>query len=240
MLDLDHRFGLSERGSDFRTELRAGLTTFLTMAYIAFVNPQILADAGMPFDAVFVATCLAAAFSTLIMGVYANYPVALAPGMGLNAFFSYVVVIELGHPWEVALGAVFVAGLLFVLLSLTPVRRWIIDAIPFGLKMGISAGIGLFLGILALENAGIITASPATLVTSGALVDAAPILALLGFCLIVALAARRIPGATIIGVLGVTAAGIGMGVSEWQGLVARPIPRPPCLRSISPVPSKSG
>ena len=121
--DLDHRFGLSQRGSDFRTELRAGLTTFLTMAYIAFVNPQILADAGMPFAAVFVATCLAAAFSTLTMGAYANYPVALAPGMGLNAFFSYVVVIELGHSWEVALGAVFVAGLLFVLLSLTPVRR---------------------------------------------------------------------------------------------------------------------
>ena len=232
MLDLDHRFGLSERGSDFRTELRAGLTTFLTMAYIAFVNPQILADAGMPFDAVFVATCLAAAFSTLIMGLYANYPVALAPGMGLNAFFSYVVVIELGHPWEVALGAVFVAGLLFVVLSLTPVRRWIIDAIPFGLKMGISAGIGLFLGILALKNAGIITASPATLVTSGDLVDAAPILALLGFCLIVALAARRIPGATIIGVLGVTVAGIGMGVSEWQGLVATPPDPTPTLLAL--------
>ncbi|MDE0421312.1 MAG: NCS2 family permease [Gammaproteobacteria bacterium] len=232
MLDLDHRFGLSERGSDFRTELRAGLTTFLTMAYVAFVNPQILADAGMPFDAVFVATCLAAAFSTLIMGLYANYPVALAPGMGLNAFFSYVVVLELGHPWEVALGAVFVAGLLFVMLSLTPVRRWIIDAIPFGLKMGISAGIGLFLGILALKNAGIITASPATLVTSGDLVEAAPILATLGFCLIVALSARRIPGATIIGVLGVTAVGIGIGVSEWQGLVAMPPDPTPTLLAL--------
>lgn len=116
-LDIDHRFRLSDRGSD-RTELRAGLTTFLTMAYVAFVNPQILADAGMPFDAVFVATCLAAAFSTLVMGLYANYPVALAPGMGLNAFFSYVVVIELGYRWEVALGAVFVAGVLFVVLSL--------------------------------------------------------------------------------------------------------------------------
>ena len=230
--DLDHRFALSERGSDFRTELRAGLTTFLTMAYIAFVNPQILADAGMPFDAVFVATCLAAAFSTLIMGLYANYPVALAPGMGLNAFFSYVVVLELGYRWEVALGAVFVAGLLFVVLSLTPVRRWIIDAIPFGLKMGISAGIGLFLGILALKNAGIITASPATLVTSGDLVDAAPILALLGFCLIVSLSARRVPGATIIGVLGVTAVGIGMGVSEWQGLIAPPPDPTPTLLTL--------
>ena len=232
MLDLDHRFGLSERGSDLRTELRAGVTTFLTMAYIAFVNPQILADAGMPFDAVFVATCLAAAFSTLIMGLYANYPVALAPGMGLNAFFSYVVVLELGYRWEVALGAVFVAGLLFVALSLTPVRRWIIDAIPFGLKMGITAGIGLFLGILALKNAGIITASPATLVTSGDLLTAAPVLALVGFCLIVALAARRIPGATIIGVLGVTAVGIAMGVSQWQGLVATPPDPMPTLLAL--------
>lgn len=232
MPGLDYRFALSERGTNIRTELRAGLTTFLTMAYIAFVNPQILADAGMPFDAVFVATCLAAAFSTLIMGLYANYPVALAPGMGLNAFFSYVVVLELGYRWEVALGAVFVAGLLFVALSLTPVRRWIIDAIPFGLKMGISAGIGLFLGTLALKNAGIITADPATLVTSGDLLTAAPILALLGFCLIVALAARRIPGATIIGVLGVTAVGIGIGISEWQGLVAAPPDPTPTLLAL--------
>lgn len=232
MLNPDQHFSLSERGSDLRTELRAGLTTFLTMVYIAFVNPQILADAGMPFDAVFVATCLAAAFSTLIMGLYANYPVALAPGMGLNAFFSYVVVLELGYSWEVALGAVFVAGILFMVLSILPVRRWIIDAIPFGLKMGISAGIGLFLGVIALRNAGIITASPATLVTSGDLLAAAPILALLGFCLIVALAARQIAGATIIGVLGVTAIGVAIGVSEWQGFVALPPDPTPTLLAL--------
>ncbi|MDE0453436.1 MAG: NCS2 family permease [Gammaproteobacteria bacterium] len=232
MPNLDQYFRLSERGSDFRTELRAGLATFLTMAYIAFVNPQILGEAGMPFEAVFVATCLAAAIATLIMGLYANYPVALAPGMGLNAFFSYVVVLELGYPWEVALGAVFVSGILFVVLSVLPVRRWIIDAIPFGLKMGISAGIGFFLGIIALKNAGIITASPATLVTSGDLLDAAPILALLGFCLIVALAARRIAGATIIGVLGVTAAGIALGVSEWHGLIAMPPDPTPTLLAL--------
>ena len=229
MLNLDRYFRLSERGSDLRTELRAGLATFLTMVYIAFVNPMILADAGMPFDAVFVATCVAAAISTLIMGLYANYPVALAPGMGLNAFFSYVVVLELGFPWEVALGAVFVSGILFVVLSVLPVRRWIINAIPFGLKMGISAGIGFFLGIIALKNAGIITASPATLVTSGDLLDAAPILALVGFCAIVALAARRIAGATIIGVLGVTAIGVGMGVSQWHGLLAMPPDPTPTL-----------
>ena len=232
MPGLDRYFRLSERGSDLRTELRAGLATFLTMAYIAFVNPQILGDAGMPFDAVFVATCVAAAISTLIMGLYANYPVALAPGMGLNAFFSYVVVLELGYPWEVALGAVFVSGILFVVLSILPVRRWIIDAIPFGLKMGISAGIGFFLGIIALKNAGIITASPATLVTSGDLLDPAPILALLGFCLIVALTARRIAGATIIGVLGVAAAGIAMGVSEWHGLLAMPPDPAPTLLAL--------
>ena len=232
MPNVDQYFGLSERGSDIRTELRAGLATFLTMAYIAFVNPQILGDAGMPFDAVFVATCAAAAISTLIMGLYANYPVALAPGMGLNAFFSYVVVGELGYPWEVALGAVFVSGILFVVLSLLPVRRWIIDAIPFGLKMGISAGIGFFLGIIALKNAGIIIASPATLVTSGDLLDAAPMLALIGFCLVVALAARRIAGATIIGVLGVTATGIGIGVSEWHGLVALPPDPTPTLLAL--------
>ena len=232
MLNLDRYFRLSERGSDLRTELRAGLATFLTMVYIAFVNPMILADAGMPFEAVFVATCVAAAISTLIMGLYANYPVALAPGMGLNAFFSYVVVLELGYPWEVALGAVFVSGILFVVLSLLPVRRWIIEAIPFGLKMGISAGIGFFLGVIALKNAGVITASPATLVTSGDLLDAAPILALVGFCAIVALAARRIAGATIIGVLGVTAAGIGMGVSEWHGLLAMPPDPTPTLLAL--------
>ena len=230
--DLDRYFRLSERGSDLGTEIRAGLATFLTMAYIAFVNPQILGDAGMPFEPVFVATCVAAAIATLIMGLYANYPVALAPGMGLNAFFSYVVVLELGYPWEVALGAVFVSGILFVVLSVLPVRRWIIDAIPFGLKMGISAGIGFFLGIIALKNAGIITASPATLVTSGDLLDAAPILALLGFCLIVALAARRIAGATIIGVLGVTAAGIALGVSEWHGLLAMPPDPTPTLLAL--------
>ena len=232
MLNLDRYFRLSERGSDLRTELRAGLATFLTMVYIAFVNPMILADAGMPFEAVFVATCVAAAISTLIMGLYANYPVALAPGMGLNAFFSYVVVLELGYPWEVALGAVFVSGILFVVLSLLPVRRWIIEAIPFGLKMGISAGIGFFLGVIALKNAGVITASPATLVTSGDLLDAATILALVGFCAIVALTARRIAGATIIGVLGVTAIGVGMGVSEWHGLLAMPPDPTPTLLAL--------
>ena len=140
---LERYFGLAQRGTDVRTEVTAGVTTFLTMAYIAFVNPQILSDAGMPFDAVFVATCIAAALSTLLMGLYANYPIALAPGMGLNAFFAYGVVLGMGHTWQVALGAVFISGVLFLILSVVPVRRWIIEAIPQGQKLAIADGIGL-------------------------------------------------------------------------------------------------
>ena len=219
---LERYFGLSQHGTDVRTEVMAGTTTFLTMAYIAFVNPQILADAGMSFDAVFVATCLAAAFSTLVMGLYANYPIALAPGMGLNAFFSYTVVLGLGYDWETALGSVFVAGLLFVALSVLPVRRWIIDAVPQGLRLAISAGIGFFLGVIALQNADIIQASPATLVTTGELMAPGPVLTLLGFSAIVALSARSVPGAALIGILGVTATGITLGVSDWQGLASLP------------------
>ncbi len=229
---LERYFGLAERGTDVRTEVTAGVTTFLTMAYIAFVNPQILSDAGMPFDAVFVATCLAAAFSTLVMGLYANYPIALAPGMGLNAFFAYGVVLGMGHSWEVALGAVFVSGVLFLVLSVLPVRRWIVEAIPQGLKLAIAAGIGLFLGVIALRNAGIIQASEATLVTAGELMAPGPVLALLGFCAIVALSARRVPGAAIIGMLGVSAAGLALGVSEWQGIASLPPDPTPTLLAL--------
>lgn len=231
-LDVERYFGLSERGTTVRTEVWAGVTTFLTMAYIAFVNPQILADAGMPRDAVFVATCVSAAFSTLVMGLYANYPIALAPGMGLNAFFAYVVVQGLGYDWEVALGAVFVAGVLFLALSVLPVREWIINAVPARMKMAISAGIGLFLGIIALRNAGVIEASEATLVTTGNLVAAEPVLALLGFGVIVALSARGVPGAAVIGVLGVTGAGIFWGASAWQGLVSAPPDPTPALLAL--------
>ena len=229
---LDRYFGLAERGTDVRTELTAGVTTFLTMAYIAFVNPQILSEAGMPFDAVFVATCLAAAFSTLVMGLYANYPIALAPGMGLNAFFAYGVVLGMGHRWEVALGTVFVSGVLFLVLSVLPVRRWIVEAIPHGLKLAIAAGIGLFLGVIALRNAGIIQASAATLVTAGELMTPGPLLSLLGFCAIVALAARRVPGAALIGMLGVTAASLVLGVSEWRGVASLPPDPTPTLLAL--------
>ena len=229
---LERFFGLAKHGTDVRTEVTAGATTFLTMAYIAFVNPQILSDAGMPFDAVFVATCLAAAFSTLVMGLYANYPIALAPGMGLNAFFAYGVVLGMGHSWEVALGTVFVSGVLFLILSVLPVRRWIIEAIPQGLKLAIAAGIGLFLGIIALRNAGIIQASEATLVTVGELTAPGPVLSLLGFCAIAALAARRVPGAALIGMLGVALAGLVLGVSEWQGIASLPPDPTPTLLAL--------
>lgn len=215
-------FGLRENGTSLRTEVVAGCTTFLTMAYIMFVNPLILGDAGMDRGAVFVATCLAAAIGTLAMGLYANYPLALAPGMGLNAYFAYGVVKGMHYSWQVALGAVFISGVLFLILSLLRLREWIVDAIPPSLKMAISAGIGLFLGIIALENAGIIAASPDTLVTIGNVNAPAAILAACGFLLIAALDARRVPGAIIISVLATTAAGVGLGVSPFRGVAAAP------------------
>lgn len=219
---LEKFFDLRGHGTTVKTEVIAGITTFLTMAYIAFVNPAILSDAGMDFGAVFVATCIAAAVGTLIMGLYANYPIALAPGMGLNAFFTYGVVLGMGHTWQVALGAVFLSGILFVILSILPVREWIINAIPKGLKMAISAGIGLFLGIIALKNAGIVVDHPATLVTIGDLTAWPALLALLGFAVMVALDRLRVPGAVIIGILAITAIGVLLGVSEFKGIVDLP------------------
>jgi AGZA family xanthine/uracil permease-like MFS transporter len=228
---LESFFRLSENGTTVRTEIVAGGTTFLTMAYIAFANPSMLADAGMDFGAVFVATCLTAAIGTAIMGLYANYPVALAPGMGLNAFFAYGVVQGMGHDWEVALGVVFVSGVLFVILSLLPVREWIIDSIPRTLKLAISAGIGLFLGIIALRNAGIVVADPATLVTLGDLHAPPALLASAGFILIVALERRGFPGAILVGILATTAVGLAVGVTEWKGLASLPPdPSPTFLR----------
>ena len=219
---LDSYFKLSEHGTTVQREVLAGFTTFLTMAYITFINPAILADAGMDFNAVFVATCLAAAVGTLIMGLYANYPIALAPGMGLNAFFTYGVVLGMGHAWQTALGAVFLSGVIFVILSVLPIREWLINAIPRTLKMAISAGIGLFLGIIALKNAGIVVDHPATLVTLGDMTAWPAILAILGFVVIVALSRRGVIGAVIIGILLVTALGVALGISEWKGLVSPP------------------
>jgi AGZA family xanthine/uracil permease-like MFS transporter len=219
---LERLFKLTENGTTVRTELLAGLTTFLTMAYISIVNPLILADAGMDFGAVFVATCLAAAFGTLIMGLWANYPIALAPGMGLNAYFTYTVVKTMGFTWQVALGAVFLSGILFLIISILPIREQIINAIPRSLKMAISAGIGFFLGIIALKNAGIVVDHPATLVSIGDMTKWPVILAALGFVVMVALDRRSIPGAIIIGILLVTIVASVLGISEFKGIVAAP------------------
>jgi AGZA family xanthine/uracil permease-like MFS transporter len=219
---LESYFQLRAHGTTVRTEIVAGFTTFLTMAYIMFVNPAILSDAGMDRGAVFVATCIGTAIGTLIMGLYANYPLALAPGMGLNAYFTYGVVKGMHYSWEVALGAVLISGVLFLILSLIKLREWIVDAIPSSLKMAISAGIGLFLGIIALHNAGIVTGSPDTLVTLGDVKTPSVILAVCGFLAIVALDAKRIPGAIIISVLAVTAIGIAIGITPFGGIASAP------------------
>jgi AGZA family xanthine/uracil permease-like MFS transporter len=221
---LERQFHLRELGTTARTEILAGVTTFLTMAYIIFVNPDILSNAGMDRGAVFVATCLAAAFGSAMMGLVANYPIALAPGMGLNAYFAFSVVLGSNGAinWQTALGAVFISGVIFLILSILPVREWIINAIPKSLKMAIGAGIGLFLGIIALKEAGVVVASPATLVTAGTLHAPATILAILGFFVMVALDRLRVPGAIIIAILATAAAGILLGVSEFKGIVSAP------------------
>ncbi len=219
---IDQYFKVSEQGSTFRTEVLAGVTTFLSMAYITVVNPAILSDAGMDFGAVFVATCLAAALGSAIMGVWANYPIAQAPGMGQNAFFTYSVVLGLGHTWEAALGAVLVSGVLFIILSILPVREWLINAIPKNLKLGISAGIGLFLGFIALKNAGVVVDNPATFVGLGDLSSISPAVCLGAFILIAALTARGVTGAVIIGMLTATVLGVVLGDAEFKGILSAP------------------
>ena len=215
---LEQVFKLSANGTSVRTELVAGLTTFLTMAYIIFVNPAILADAKMPFGAVFTATCVAAAIGCFLMAFLANYPIALAPGMGLNAYFAYGVVGGMGYSWQIALGCVFISGILFLIISVLPIREWIVNAIPKSLKMAIAAGIGLFLALIALKNAGIVVAHPATLVTHGKLVSWPVLMAVLGFALIIALEYRRVMGGVIIGILVVTVISILAGQQKFAGI----------------------
>lgn len=219
---LEKLFHLKDHGTTVKRELLAGLTTFVTMAYIIFVNPAMLAEAGMDHGAVFVATCLAAAIGSMLMGLLANYPIALAPGMGLNAFFTYGVVLGMGHSWQTALGAVFIGGVLFLLLSLFKVREWVINAIPRTLKLGIATGIGAFLAMIALKNAGIIVAHPATLVTLGDLTSATPLLSIVGFFLIAAASSRGWHAAVLVVVLLLTAVGLLRGDVHYQGLVAMP------------------
>lgn len=215
-------FRLNEHNTSVRTELVAGLTTFLTMSYIIFVNPDILSTTGMDRDAVFVATCLAAALGSAVMALVANWPIAMAPGMGLNAFFAFTVVAALGFTWQQALGAVFISGVIFVLLTVTGVRRWLIDGIPHSLRSAIAAGIGLFLGIIALKSAGIVVDNPATLVGLGDLKQTGTMLAILGFFVIAVLDALRVKGAILIGILVVTVLSWTLGVSTFQGLVSAP------------------
>ena len=219
---LDNYFKLKELGTNVRQEVVAGITTFLTMAYIIFVNPAILSEAGMDYGAVFVATCLAAAIGCFIMGLWANYPIALAPGMGLNAFFTYTVVLTEGYSWQSALGAVFFSGCIFVLLSLFKVREWIINSIPGPLKIGIAAGIGLFLALVGLKNAGIIVDNPATLVGLGDITSLPVLLATLGFFLIIGMAARGMRGAVMIGILIITALAVLLGDVQYQGVISAP------------------
>jgi AGZA family xanthine/uracil permease-like MFS transporter len=219
---LEAFFKLKEHGTSVKTEVIAGMTTFLTMAYIVFVNPSILALTGMDFNAVFVATCLAAALGSAIMALVANYPIALAPGMGLNAYFTFTVVQGMGVSWQTALGAVFISGIIFLIVSLFKVREAIVNAIPHSLKLAISAGVGMFLAIIALKNAGVVVASPATLVTLGNIHAPQALLAILGFFMIVALEYRRVHGSIIISILTITLLSIVLGLSEFKGVFSMP------------------
>ncbi|MBL8837745.1 MAG: NCS2 family permease [Alphaproteobacteria bacterium] len=213
---MDRYFEISRHGSTVRTEILAGITTFLTMAYIIFVNPSILAEAGMDRGAVFVATCVAAAFGTLMMGLYAKLPIAQAPGMGLNAYFTYGVVLGLplvGRSWQIALGAVFLSGILFIIISVLPIREQIINAIPRSLKLGISAGIGFFLAIIGMRNAGFVAPHPATMVGLGALTAWTTILAAVGFVAMIALVKLNVRGAIMIAILLVSVVGMITGLT---------------------------
>ena len=219
---IERYFGIDGRNTTIKTEILAGLTTFLTMAYIIFVNPDMLAKAGMDKGAVFVATCLASALGCFLMGLIARLPVALAPGMGLNAFFTFTVVLGMGKSWQVPLGAVFISGLLFVLISAFKLREWIINAIPYTLKQGIVAGIGAFLAFIALKSSGIIVASPATFVTMGKLTDFGPAMAILSFFLIVVFVQRKVPAAVMLSILIVTVISLLAGESHYSGIVSMP------------------
>lgn len=208
-------FHLTENHTTVRRELLAGLTTFMTMAYVVVVNPQILSQAGMPVEGVLFATCISAALATLVMGVWANYPIALAPGMSLNAYFTYSIVIGRGVPWQTALGVVLLSGLLFLALTLTKIREQIVNGIPDCLKHGTAAGIGIFIAFIGFRNAGIIVANQATFVGLGKISDPQVILAAVGLLLIAILLARRIDSAILIGIVVITIVGVPLGVSHW-------------------------
>ena len=219
---LERIFSLKSNNTSVRKELLAGFTTFVTMAYIIFVNPQIMSISGMDQGASFVATCIAAAIACMFMGFYANWPVGLAPGMGLNAFFTFTVVGELGYSWEIALGAVFIAGILFVIMSVTNLRKWMLESIPLNLRISMGCGVGLFVGFIGLKSGGLIISNEATLLSLGNFAQIETLLSALGFLIISILAVRKVPGAIILGVLIITLIGIGIGLIEFNGLVSVP------------------
>lgn len=218
---LDRFFEIQKNDTSIKTETIAGFTAFLAMSYIIFVNPAILSLTGMDKGAVFVATCLTAAFGSALMGLFANYPIALAPGMALNTYFTYGVVLGSGYSWQVALGAVFISGIIFLLLSILPIREYLIYSIPKSLKIAIVAGIGLFLGIIGLKNAGIISGDPATL-TLVNLQQPTSLLAILGFFLIVVLDRLGVIGSIIISIFVITLIGISLGYTKFSGIFSMP------------------
>lgn len=219
---LEQYFEFQRLRTNWRTEILAGCTTFVTMAYIVFVNPAILSETGMPFPAVLIATCLSAAFGCFLMGAYARYPIALAPGMGLNAYFTYAVVKGMGIPWQAALGAVLISGIVFLLLTLIGLRQLIIQAIPRELYAAVSAGIGLFIALIGLRNAGLVVASPATLVTLGNLRTPAVLLALFGLLLVAVLLARKVQAAVLVSIAATTILGAVLGLITWKPQVFGP------------------
>jgi AGZA family xanthine/uracil permease-like MFS transporter len=212
---LEGYFEFARLGTNWRTEILAGVTTFLTMAYIVLVNPAILAAAGMPLAAVTAATCLSAAFGSILMGVVARYPIALAPGMGLNAYFAYAVCIKMHVPWQTALGAVFLSGIIFLALTAVGIRQMILQAIPHELYAAVASGIGLFIALVGFRNAGLVVADPNTLVSLGNVRNPTTALALVGLILMVALEAKKVRGAILIGVLTITAVAWSMGMVHW-------------------------
>jgi adenine/guanine/hypoxanthine permease len=223
---LDRYFGLTQHGTTVRTEVVAGVTTFLAMAYIVVVNPGILSAAEMDPGAVFVATCLAAALGTAIMGLWAKLPIAQAPGMGLNAFFAFSVVIGMGVPWQTALAATFVSGLLFFILAITGLREAIINAIPMSMKMAVAAGIGLFIAFIGLQNAGIIVADPNVLVSLGDIGQSGPLLAIFGVAVTAFFIVREVKGAVFYGIIITAAGGMVTGIVDLPGGV---VSTPPSL-----------
>ena len=229
---LEKLFKLKESNTTIKTEIMAGFTTFVTMAYIIFVNPQMMSSAGMDLGASFVGTCIAASIACVVMGCYANWPVGLAPGMGLNAFFTFTVVGEMGYSWEIALGAVFIAGILFWIMSITPIRQWMLESIPMNLRIAMGSGVGLFIGIIGLKNGGIIVPNEATLISMGNILKTETMLAMIGFLLIAILAVRKVPGAILIGVVMITFASILIGIIEFQGLVSLPPPFMPVFMKL--------